>query len=138
MEEYFNTLLLLTFINGGLALATVYHVVSILKVKTQYESMLEQQSTLQNQQTIQNQSLRERADDMKMLIMDIQSNMEKDSYSDLSNINKKISAIEATVENHAKSWQGEQAFEKKVMESLSNIKQWMKRMGDDPTLIRGY
>ena len=138
MEEYYNTLLLLTFINGGLALATVYHVVSILKVKTQYELMLAQQSTLQNQQTIQNQALREKAEDMEVLIMDIQSNMEKDSYSDLSNINQKISAIEATVENHAKSWQVEQAFEKKVMESLSNIKQWMKRMGDDPTLIRGY
>lgn len=138
MEEYYNTLLLLTFINGGLALATVYHVVSILKVKTQYELMLAQQSTLQNQQTIQNQALREKAEEMEVLIMDIQSNMEKDSYSDLSNINQKISAIEATVENHAKSWQVEQAFEKKVMESLSNIKQWMKRMGDDPTLIRGY
>lgn len=138
MEEYYNTLLLLTFINGGLALATVYHVVSILKVKSQYELMLAQQSTLQNQQTIQNQTLREKAEDMEVLIMDIQSNMEKDSYSDLSNINQKISAIEATVENHAKSWQVEQAFEKKVMESLSNIKQWMKRMGDDPTLIRGY
>lgn len=138
MEEYYNTLLLLTFINGGLALATVYHVVSILKVKTQYESMLAQQSTLQNQQTIQNQALREKAEDMEVLIMDIQSNMEKDSYSDLSNINQKIRALETVVDNHAKSWQVEQAFEKKVMESLSNIKQWMKRMGDDPTLIRGY
>ena len=36
------------------------------------------------------------------------------------------------------SWKEEQVFEKKVMDSLGNIKQWMKRMGDDPTLIRGY
>lgn len=138
MEEYYNTLLLLTFINGGLALATVYHVISILKVKTQYESMLAQQSTLQNQQTIQNQSLREKVEDMEVLIMDIQSNMEKDNYSDLSKINSKIQAIETVLENHSKSWALEQSFEKKVQESLSNIKQWMKRMGDDPTLIRGY
>lgn len=138
MEEYYNTLLLLTFINGSLALATVYHVVSILKVKTQYESMLAQQSTLQNQQTIQNQALREKAEDMEALIMDIQSNMEKDNYSDLSNINKKIQSIETTVNNHSLSWKEEEKFKGKVMESLANIKQWMKRMGDDPTLIRGY
>lgn len=138
MEEYYNTLLLLTFINGGLALATVYHVISILKVKSQYELMLAQQSTLQNQQTIQNQILREKAEDMEVMVMDIQSNMEKDNYSDLSNINKKIQSIETTVNNHSLSWKEEEKFKGKVMESLANIKQWMKRMGDDPTLIRGY
>jgi len=138
MEEYYNTLLLLTFFNGGLAITIVYYFIAIQKVKIAYEAMLASQSSLQNQQTIQNQVLREKAEDMEMLIMDIQSNMEKDNYSDLSKINSKIQAIETVLENHSKSWALEQSFEKKVQESLSNIKQWMKRMGDDPTLIRGY
>jgi len=138
MEEYYNTLLLLTFFNGGLAITIVYYFIAIQKVKIAYEAMLASQSSLQNQQTIQNQALREKAEDMEVLIMDIQSNMEKDNYSDLSKINSKIQAIETVLENHSKSWALEQSFEKKVQESLSNIKQWMKRMGDDPTLIRGY
>ena len=100
--------------------------------------MLTSQSSLQNQQTVQNQMLREKAEELDMLIMDIQSNMEKDNYSDLSKINKKIQGIEGIINNHSMSWKAEQAFEKKVMDSLGNIKQWMKRMGDDPTLIRGY
>ena len=64
--------------------------------------------------------------------------MEEDKYADLSEINNKIKSLELILENHAKSWALEQVFEKKVQESLQNIKQWMKRMGDDPTLIRGY
>ena len=96
------------------------------------------QASLQARQSYENQLLREKAEGMETLILDIQSNMEKDNYSDLSNINNKIRTLETILENHAKSWQAEQMFEKKVQESLSNIKQWMKRMGDDPTLIRGY
>ena len=138
MEEYFSTLLLLTFFNGGLAITIVYYFIAIQKVKVAYEAMLASQSSLQNQQTIQNTMLREKADDLDMLILDIQSKMDEDNYADLSKINGKIKTLEQVLESHARSWQMEQAFEKKVQESLANIKQWMKKMGDDPTLIRGY
>tara|TARA_B100001287_G_scaffold43746_1_gene32912 strand:+ start:5042 stop:5458 length:417 start_codon:yes stop_codon:yes gene_type:complete len=138
MEEYFSTLLLLTFFNGGLAITIVYYFIAIQKVKVAYEAMLASQSSLQNQQTIQNTMLREKADDLDMLILDIQSKMDEDNYADLSKINAKIKTLETVLESHARSWQMEQAFEKKVQESLANIKQWMKKMGDDPTLIRGY
>jgi len=138
MEELFSTLLLLTFLNGAFALAILYYAKEIYTVKSQYENMLASQSSLQNQQTVQNQLLREKAEEMDMLIMDIQSKMDEDQYADLSKINEKIKAMEIVLENHAKSWLVEQNFEKKVMESIANIKQWMKKMGDDPTLIRGY
>ena len=133
-----ESLVFLSFINGMVLLATVYYVITIHKTKVAYESMLEQQSSLQAKQSYENQLLREKAKDMEVLIMDIQTNMEKDNYSDLSKINDKVRTLETILENHAKSWQAEQMFEKKVQESLSNIKQWIKRMGDDPTLIRGY
>ena len=136
--EVYNTFLFLTFVNGGFAVAVVYYAKEIYTVKSKYEDMLTSQSSLQNQQTVQNQMLREKAEELDMLIMDIQSNMEKDNYSDLSKINKKIQDIEGIINNHSMSWKAEQAFEKKVIDSLGNIKQWMKRMGDDPTLIRGY
>jgi flagellar motility protein MotE (MotC chaperone) len=138
MEELFSSLLFLTFVNGAFALAMVYYAKEIYTVKSQYENMLVSQSSLQNQQTVQNQMLREKADDLDMLIMDIQTKMEEDKYADLAEINNKIRSLELVLENHAKSWTLEQAFEQKVMESIANIKQWMKKMGDDPTLIRGY
>ena len=138
MEQMYVSFVFFSFINGALLLATVYYVITAHKTKVAYESMLEHQSSLQARQSYENQLLREKAEGMEELIMDIQSNMEKDNYSDLSKINDKIQAIEKVLENHSKSWALEQSFEKKVQESLSNIKQWMKRMGDDPTLIRGY
>ena len=130
--------LFLTFLNGGFAVAIVYYAKEIYGVKSKYEEMLASQSSLQNQQTIQNQMLREKAEELDILIVDIQTKMEQDNYADLSKLNKQIKDIELVVQNHALSWQQEQMFEKKVQESLGNIKQWMKRMGDDPTLIRGY
>ena len=136
--EVYNTFLFLTFVNGGFAVAVVYYAKEIYTVKSKYEDMLTSQSSLQNQQTVQNQMLREKAEELDMLIMDIQTKMEQDNYADISKLNKQIKDIELVVQNHALSWQQEQMFEKKVQESLGNIKQWMKRMGDDPTLIRGY
>jgi len=130
--------LFLTFLNGGFAVAIVYYAKEIYGVKSKYEEMLGLQSSLQNQQSIQNQLLREKAEELDILVMDIQTKMEQDNYADLSKLNKQIKDIELVVQNHALSWQQEQMFEKKVQESLGNIKQWMKRMGDDPTLIRGY
>ena len=136
--EFYNTFLFLTFVNGGFAVAVVYYAKEIYTVKSKYEDMLTSQSSLQNQQTVQNQMLREKAEELDMLIMDIQTKMDQDNYADISKLNKQIKDIELVVQNHALSWQQEQMFEKKVMDSLGNIKQWMKRMGDDPTLIRGY
>ena len=136
--EFYNTFLFLTFVNGGFAVAVVYYAKEIYTVKSKYEDMLTSQSSLQNQQTVQNQMLREKAEELDMLIMDIQTKMDQDNYADISKLNKQIKDIELVVQNHALSWQQEQMFEKKVQESLGNIKQWMKRMGDDPTLIRGY
>ena len=137
-QQVLNMVLMLSFINGIFCAATIYYVITAYKTKVSYESMLEHQSSLQARQSYENQLLREKAEDMEVLIVDIQSNMEKDNYSDLSNINKKIQTIETTVNNHSLSWKEEEKFKGKVMESLANIKQWMKRMGDDPTLIRGY
>ena len=136
--EFYNTFLFLTFVNGGFAVAVVYYAKEIYTVKSKYEDMLTSQSSLQNQQTVQNQMLREKAEELDMLIMDIQTKMDQDNYADISKLNKQIKDIELVVQNHALSWQQEQMFEKKVMDSLGNIKQWMKRMGDDTSLIRGY
>ena len=137
-DDFLSITMFLSFLNGAVSIAVVYYAIAIYKVKLAYESMLEHQSSLQARQSYENQLLREKAESMEALIMDIQSNMEKDNYSDLSNINKKIKMIETVLENHSKSWALEQSFEKKVQESLADIKQWIKRMGDDPTLVRGY
>jgi len=137
-DDFLNMVIFLSFINGAISIVVVYYAITIYKVKLAYESMLEHQSALQARQGYENQLLREKAEDMEVLITDIQSNMEKDNYSDLSTINSKIQALENVVERHAKSWQLEQAFEKRILTSLGELQQWAKRMGDDPTLIRGY
>ena len=138
MEEMYLSFVFFSFINGALLLATVYYVITAHKTKVAYESMLEHQSSLQARQSYENQLLREKAEGMEILILDIQSNMEKDNYSDLSSINNKIRTLETVTENHAQSFKLAQDFEKRIAETISNINQWRKRMGEDPTLIRGY
>jgi hypothetical protein len=138
MEQMYLLFVLFSFINGALLLATVYYVISVHKTKVAYEEMLELQSSLQSKQSYENQLLREKAEEIEEVLVDIQANMERDNYSDLGKINDRINKLDKVIETHAISWQYEQSFEKKVKESLSTIRQWMKRMGDDPTLIRGY
>jgi hypothetical protein len=138
MEEMYFSFVFFSFINGALLIATVYYVITAHKTKVAYESMLEHQSSLQARQSYENQMLREKAEGMEILILDIQSNMEKDNYSDLSSINNKIRTLETVTENHSQSFKLAQDFEKRIAETISNINQWRKRMGEDPTLIRGY
>ena len=115
MEQMYLSFVFFSFINGALLLATVYYVITAHKTKVAYEAMLEHQSSLQTKQSYENQLLREKAGDMEVLIVDIQSNMEKDNYSDLSNINKKIQSIETTVNSHSVIWKEEEKFKGKVM-----------------------
>jgi ABC-type methionine transport system ATPase subunit len=138
METSLGILILLSFVNGAFAVAFVYYAYQIHSVKSQYEDMLLKQTSLQNKQSIENALLREKGHEMEELLRDIQTNMEKDSYENLSKINDKLKALELITENHAKSHQLSQSFEKKVMEQFSAIAQWRKKLGEDPTLIRGY
>ena len=138
METSLGILILLSFVNGAFAVAFVYYAYQIHSVKSQYEDMLLKQTSLQNKQSIENALLREKGHEMEELLRDIQTNMEKDSYENLSKINDKLNALELIIENHAKSHQLSQSFEKKVMEQFSAIAQWRKKLGEDPTLIRGY
>jgi hypothetical protein len=107
-DDFLSITMFLSFLNGAVSIVVVYYAITIYKVKLAYESMLEHQSSLQARQSYENQLLREKAEGMEALIMDIQSNMEKDNYSDLGNINNKIQAIETVLENHSKSWALEQ------------------------------
>lgn len=138
METSLGILILLSFVNGAFAVAFVYYAYQIHNVRSQYEDMLLKQTSLQNKQSIENALLREKGHEMEELLRDIQTNMEKDSYENLSKINDKLNALELIIENHAKSHQLSQSFEKKVMEQFSAIAQWRKKLGEDPTLIRGY
>lgn len=138
MGTSLGILILLSFVNGAFAVAFVYYAYQIHNVRSQYEDMLMQQTSLQNKQSMENALLREKGHEMEELLRDIQSNMEKDSYENLSKINDKLKALELITENHAKSHQLSQSFEKKVMEQFSAIAQWRKKLGEDPTLIRGY
>ena len=138
METSLGILILLSFVNGAFAVAFVYYAYQIHNVRSQYEDMLLKQTSLQNKQSIENALLREKGHEMEELLRDIQTNMEKDSYENLSKINDKLKALELITENHAKSHQLSQSFEKKVMEQFSAIAQWRKKLGEDPTLIRGY
>lgn len=137
-ESLFNFMLMLTFINGAFVCSLVYYFIQIHRVQQAYESMLSTQSTLQNMHSIENESLREKISTNEQLLFDIQSQMEKDTYSDLSEINKQIKQLETVTQNHSKSFQIAQNFEKQTIQSLSQLNQKLKNLGDDPMLIRGY
>ncbi len=74
--------------------------------------------------------------------MDIQSNMEKDQYESLGNINKRIRELDTVVYGNVdKIKQSNQVFNKNVTDAFNEItqlKQNIKTLGQDPNMLSRY
>jgi prefoldin subunit 5 len=76
------------------------------------------------------------------MMMDIQSNMEKDQYESLSSINKRIKELDTVVYGNVdKIKQSNQVFNKNVTDAfkeITQLKQNLKILGQDPNMLSRY
>ena len=133
---------LIYFISGILTVGIVYGIILLRAVKSSHTELLERYQLQSNISSIRNADLDDQLDDLKLLIGDIQSKMEKDQYESLSEINKRIKELDAVAYKNVENIkQSNQVFNKNVTDAFNEItqlKQNLKILGQDPNMISRY
>jgi len=133
---------LLYFISGVLSVGVVYGVYLLRTVKSSHTDLLARHQSQSNISSIRQDDLKQEVEDLKTMIMDIQSNMEKDQYENLGNINRRIKELDTVVYgNLEKIKQSNQVFTKNISDVFSEIQQLktnIKALGQDPNMLSRY
>ena len=133
---------LLYFISGILSVGVIYSVKLLRSVKSSHTELLERHQSQLNISSIRNADIDDAIDSLKLLVNDIQSNMEKDQYESLSSINKRIKELDTVAyENLNKINQSNQVFNKNVTDAFNEItklKHYIKTLGQDPNMLNRY
>ena len=133
---------LLYFISGVLSVGVIYGVRLLRSVKSSHTELLERHQSQLNISSIRNADIDDAIDSLKLLVNDIQSNMEKDQYESLSSINKRIKELDTVAyENLNKINQSNQVFNKNVTDAFNEIQQLkshIKALIQDPNMLTRY
>jgi hypothetical protein len=133
---------LLYFISGVLSVGVVYGIKLLRTVKSSHTDLLARYQSQSNISSIRNADLDDQLDSLKLLIGDIQANMEKDQYENLSEINKTIKRIETRVnKNIDMIGQSNAVFTKNSSDAFNEIQQLknnLKSLGQDPNMLNRY
>ena len=133
---------LLYFISGVLSVGVVYGITLLRTVKSSHTDLLARYQSQSNISSIRNLDLEKGLEDLKILVMDIQANMEKDQYENLGNINKRIKELDTVVySNVDKIKQSNQVFNKNITDAFNEIQQLkrgLKALGQDPNMLSRY
>tara|TARA_R100000951_G_scaffold115428_1_gene123475 strand:- start:168 stop:575 length:408 start_codon:yes stop_codon:yes gene_type:complete len=133
---------LIYFISGILTVGTVYGVLLLRKVKSSYDELLARHQSQSNISSIRSADIDDEMDNLKLLVNNIQSNMEKDQYESLTKINKRIKELDTVVYGNVdKIKQSNKVFNKNVTDAFNEItqlKQNIKILGQDPNMLSRY
>lgn len=133
---------LLYFISGVLSVGVIYGVRLLRSVKSSHTELLVLHQSQSNISSIRNADIDDAIDSLKLLVNDIQSNMEKDQYESLSSINKRIKELDTVAyENLNKINQSNQVFNKNVTDAFNEIQQLkshIKALIQDPNMLTRY
>jgi hypothetical protein len=84
---------LLYFISGILTVGVIYGVILLRNIKSSHAELLEKNQLQSNISSLRLGETMVEVNSIRELIVDIQSNMEKDQYQNLSKINKDIESL---------------------------------------------
>ena len=133
---------LLYFISGILSVGVKYGVYLLRTVKYSNKELMDTYTKSQYISSTRRAEIKEELEDLKILIGDIQTNMEKDQYENLGNINKRVGELEELA-NATNSRLGEsnKVFNKNVTDVVNEIQQLknrLKALGQDPNMLSRY
>ncbi len=133
---------LIYFISGILTVGVVYGIILLRAVKSSHTELLARHQSQSNISSIRNADIDDAIDDLKVLVRDIQANMEKDQYESLSSINKRIKELDTVAYgNVSKIEQSNKVFNKNVTDAFNEImqlKNTIKFMAQDPNMTSNY
>ena len=133
---------LLYFISGILSVGVVYGVKLLRSVKSSHTDLLARHQSQSNISSIRSIDVDGAIEDLRLLVNDIQSNMEKDQYESLSEINGKLrDGILLAEANNRKIADNAKVFNKNVTDAFTQIQQLrsnLKALGQDPNMLSRY
>lgn len=133
---------LLYFICGILSVGITYAIVLLKKNQSNYHDALARLQHHQNISSIRSEDLKEKIDNVGDTMLDIQSNMEKDQYKNLSEINVRLKDLEDKAElNNNMVRDTTSAYTKTtsdVFNEMQQIKNSLKALGEDPNFLNRY
>jgi len=133
---------ILYFIAGILSVGVIYGIILLRSVKSSHTDLLARHQSQSNISSIRNADLDDQLDNLKLLMGDIQSSMEKDQYESLSEINGKLrDGILLAEANNRKIADNAKVFNKNVTDAFTQIQQLrsnIKALGQDPNMSSNY
>ena len=129
---------LLAIVNGSLIIATGYYTYTSVRLERVNSNLEDELARTKAHMGIMRSDLEEKIKDITTLTMDITTKMEKDSNSDIANLNEKITALTKVAENHDNSLQVHKKFENRVSEKFTSLERKIKAIEDNPSLNRAY
>ena len=133
---------LLYFISGILSVGVIYSVKLLRSVKSSHTEMLARHQSQSNISSIRSIDVDEAIEDLRLLVNDIQSNMEKDQYTAVSEINQKLKELDNVVYKNTQDLkQSNQVFNKNVTDAFNEIMQLknsIKILVQDPNMTSNY
>jgi hypothetical protein len=133
---------LLYFIGGVLSVGVLYGVRLLRSVKSSHTELLARHQSQSNISSIRYGDLSDDLKTLEDLVMDIQSNMEKDQYESLSEINGKLrDGILLAESNNRKIAENAKVFNKNVTDAFTQIQQirnTVKTLAQNPNMTSNY
>ena len=133
---------LLYFISGVLSVGVLYGVKLLRTVKSSHTELLKRHQSQSNISSIRNADIDDAIDSLKLLVKDIQTNMEKDQYESLSEINGKLrDGILLAEANNRKIAENARVFNKNVTDAFTQIQQIrnsVKTLAQNPNMTSNY
>ena len=133
---------ILYFIAGILSVGVVYGVILLRSVKSSHTEMLARHQSQSNISSIRSIDVDEAIEDLRLLVNDIQSNMEKDQYESLSEINGKLrDGILLAEANNRKIADNAKVFNRNVTDAFTQIQQIrnsVKTLAQNPNMTSNY
>jgi hypothetical protein len=133
---------ILYFIAGVLSVGVVYGITLLRSVKSSHTELLTRHQSQSNISSIRSIDVDEAIEDLRLLVNDIQSNMEKDQYESLSEINGKLrDGILLAEANNRKIADNAKVFNKNVTDAFTQIQQIrnnVKMLAQNPNMTSNY
>ena len=133
---------LLYFIGGILTVGVLYGLNLLRTVKSSHTELLARYQSQSNISSIQRVELEESLEDVRLMIIDVQKQMEKDQYENLSNINKRVSEMDKILSDVGVKITRMQDETENVVNRLASdivtVRNNIKGLSEDPNFLNRY
>ena len=133
---------LIYFISGILSVGVVYGIILLRAVKSSHTDLLARHQSQSNISSIRDIESKEELEALRILIGDIQANMEKDQYENLGKLSQRIQELDTvSYENVNKIKLSSESNDKnfsRVFSEIQQLKNSYKTMLQDPNFLNRY